>query len=263
MASNEDYYAVLGVLPSIEQAALTAVYRALVKKYHPDVYAGDKAEAERITKEINAAYEILGDPTKRAEYDRERKASANESGDYEQESRTNKTNQSPHGEVLENWNYAAQYYPDAERLRKELNLFSSTLAFSFQVIILEQKAFSECVLLAGALKQEFLNRYFGSNLKIHSYVEDALKSNRRDVAIEVNKAIKILGSPNESEATNLISKISHKFSWVSHYSGETKIKDEIDPFRGTVYSQAGEATGPEIVVAVIFFFLLLFLWGKS
>ncbi len=73
MASGEDYYAVLGVLPSIEQAALTAVYRALVKKYHPDVYVGDKAEAERITKEINAAYEVLGDETKRAEHDRERK----------------------------------------------------------------------------------------------------------------------------------------------------------------------------------------------
>ncbi|MFT7572358.1 MAG: curved DNA-binding protein CbpA, partial [Paracoccaceae bacterium] len=41
-STPEDYYAVLGVLPSIEQTALAAVYKALIRKYHPDVYSGDK-----------------------------------------------------------------------------------------------------------------------------------------------------------------------------------------------------------------------------
>ena len=48
MPQPKDYYAVLGVLPSIEQTALTAVYRALLKKYHPDVYRGIKEDADRI-----------------------------------------------------------------------------------------------------------------------------------------------------------------------------------------------------------------------
>jgi curved DNA-binding protein CbpA len=78
-----DYYAVLGVLPSVEQAALAAVYRALLKKYHPDVFEGSKAEAERITKELNEAYEVLGDPETRAQYDARRAASQGRSGDYE------------------------------------------------------------------------------------------------------------------------------------------------------------------------------------
>ena len=42
----KDYYAVFGVLPSIEQSALKAVYAALMKKYHPDVATMPKQEAD-------------------------------------------------------------------------------------------------------------------------------------------------------------------------------------------------------------------------
>lgn len=69
-----DYYALLGVLPSIDGAALSAVYRALMKKYHPDVFSGSKDEAVRISKQLNEAYSVLGDLAKRAEYDGLRKA---------------------------------------------------------------------------------------------------------------------------------------------------------------------------------------------
>ena len=61
MDASKDYYAVLGVLPSIEPAAIRAVYLALLKKYHPDVYKGTKEEAVRRTKEFNEAYDVLGD----------------------------------------------------------------------------------------------------------------------------------------------------------------------------------------------------------
>jgi len=67
LSDTKDYYAILGVLPSIEQAALSAVYKALIKKYHPDVYSGAKAESERISRQLNEAYEVLGDEKKRAE----------------------------------------------------------------------------------------------------------------------------------------------------------------------------------------------------
>ena len=76
MADDRDYYAVLGVLPTAEQAVLAAVYRALVKKYHPDVYVGRRDDAECTTKEINEAFAVLGDPLRRAEYDRVRSAPA-------------------------------------------------------------------------------------------------------------------------------------------------------------------------------------------
>ena len=59
MDSEKDYYAALGVLPSIDDVALAAVYRALLKKYHPDVSGEPKAEAEKRSKEINEAYERM------------------------------------------------------------------------------------------------------------------------------------------------------------------------------------------------------------
>ena len=59
MAQDKDYYAVLGVLPSIDDVALKAVYQALLKKYHPDVFSGSQQEAERITEN----YTILGKMT--------------------------------------------------------------------------------------------------------------------------------------------------------------------------------------------------------
>jgi molecular chaperone DnaJ len=65
MDASKDYYAVLGVLPSIEPAAIRAVYLALLKKYHPDVYKGTKEEAVKRTKEFNEAYDVLSDEKKR------------------------------------------------------------------------------------------------------------------------------------------------------------------------------------------------------
>jgi curved DNA-binding protein CbpA len=69
MDPSKDYYAVLGVLPSIEPAAIRAVYLALLKKYHPDVYKSGKDEATRRTKEFNEAYNVLGDEKHREKYD--------------------------------------------------------------------------------------------------------------------------------------------------------------------------------------------------
>jgi curved DNA-binding protein CbpA len=69
MDPSKDYYAVLGVLSSIEPAAIRAVYLALLKKYHPDVYSNGKYEATRRTKEFNEAYNVLGDEKHREKYD--------------------------------------------------------------------------------------------------------------------------------------------------------------------------------------------------
>jgi curved DNA-binding protein CbpA len=85
MDTKKDYYSILGVVPSVDDVALTAVYRALLKKYHPDVFKGSKAEAERRTKEINEAYEVLGNPDKRRAYDNARKDSG--FGNHRQEER--------------------------------------------------------------------------------------------------------------------------------------------------------------------------------
>jgi len=64
----KDYYEVLGVSRGASQEDIKKAFRRLARKYHPDLNPGDKV-AEQKFKELNEAYEILGDPKKRAEYD--------------------------------------------------------------------------------------------------------------------------------------------------------------------------------------------------
>ena len=65
---KRDYYEVLGVDKNADDAALKKAYRALAKKYHPDMNPGD-AEAEKKFKEASEAYAVLSDPEKRRQYD--------------------------------------------------------------------------------------------------------------------------------------------------------------------------------------------------
>jgi curved DNA-binding protein CbpA len=69
MDPSRDYYAVLGLLPSIEPAAIRAAYLALLKKYHPDVCKSRNDEATRRTKELNEAYDVLSNEKHREKYD--------------------------------------------------------------------------------------------------------------------------------------------------------------------------------------------------
>ena len=66
--AKRDYYEVLGVDKNADEAALKKAYRALAKKYHPDVNPGD-AEAEKKFKEASEAYAVLSDAEKRRQYD--------------------------------------------------------------------------------------------------------------------------------------------------------------------------------------------------
>lgn len=79
MASEQDYYTILGVDRRADPAALKSAYRNLAKQCHPDANPGDAA-AEARFKQINEAYAVLSDPQKRAAYDRYGKAAFNGAG---------------------------------------------------------------------------------------------------------------------------------------------------------------------------------------
>ena len=65
---EKDYYEVLGVPESATEKDISRAYRKLAKQYHPDANPGDTAAEERF-KDVSAAYDVLGDATRRREYD--------------------------------------------------------------------------------------------------------------------------------------------------------------------------------------------------
>lgn len=69
---EKDYYKILGVNESSSADEIKKAFRGLAKKYHPDTNNGNEEAAKKF-QEINEAYSVLSDETKKSKYDTERK----------------------------------------------------------------------------------------------------------------------------------------------------------------------------------------------
>ena len=78
MASNRDFYEILGIPKNASTDDIKSAFRKLARQYHPDV--SKEADAEEKFKEINEAYGVLSDPQKRARYDQYGRAGLGEMG---------------------------------------------------------------------------------------------------------------------------------------------------------------------------------------
>ncbi len=77
VTKQPDYYKILQLDPEAEPEVVTAAYRRLASKYHPDVNSASDAE-ERM-RNLNLAYAVISDVAKRSDYDRQRRARATRS----------------------------------------------------------------------------------------------------------------------------------------------------------------------------------------
>ena len=73
---DEDYYRILGVSEDAEPEVIEAAFKAMAKKYHPDIWKGDKSFATEKLKKLNEARDILRNSEKRAAYDQEKNKDA-------------------------------------------------------------------------------------------------------------------------------------------------------------------------------------------
>ena len=90
MPTEKDYYAILGVLSTAEDYIIEAAYKALCKRFHPDIYKGTDAHEKMLP--INEAYEVLKDGAKRRAYDLRRREEMRQKHSAESvKSRTSKT----------------------------------------------------------------------------------------------------------------------------------------------------------------------------
>ena len=206
---DKDYYAILGVHPSAEEAVISAAYRALAKLYHPDLYKGSDA-ADRMAK-INEAYETLSDEEKRKEYDATRSNNLPEDDPI-----FDNTEYNDEEFFGEDWSLAMEYYPEAAKEAEELAKISTKLAFTYKAFLIDTKSFSKHTAVFERFRKEFLSSYFGKNENLQLFARRLIEKGKKEALLDLNKAVKVLGS--SVDPYRVIIKLAHKhgFNYTSY-----------------------------------------------
>jgi curved DNA-binding protein CbpA len=213
MDTSKDYYATLGVLPTAEDYIIQAAYKALCKRFHPDIYKG--ADAHDKMAAINEAYEVLGDASKRAEYDRRRGEKTTDDSDFFNDDFD--TDQQSVDPFEEDWKVAVKYYPEVDAISKRLAKTSARLAFAFRAYMLEKKDYDNADEIAEVMKNGFLTQFFGSDKLVHAFAKKLIGiASRKKVLRELNKAVKVLGEGTASE--KIINQLCSEFKLPKSYN---------------------------------------------
>lgn len=211
MNKQDHYYSTLGVLPDAEEIVITAAYRALAQRYHPDRWKGDKDEAHRRMSAINAAYQTIGDKARRAEYDKSRNSSSQQEFSSEDAQDYSEAFSFALEEVEERWELACSIYPDLASLRSGLSKISTSLSFAYVTGLLELKAYDKRHELAARLERNFLAQYFGTNEKILQFAKGLILGGNKAAAKALNKLVDVMGS--QLDGSLLTAKIDNDFGF--------------------------------------------------
>ena len=89
----KDYYKILQVSPDAAPEVIQMAYKALAKKYHPDLNPDNAEWAQEQMKDLNEAFEVLSDPEKRARYDEEQQSAKSASASTTSQTKTDTSTQ--------------------------------------------------------------------------------------------------------------------------------------------------------------------------
>jgi len=161
--------------------------------------------------EINAAFEVLSNPAKRAAFDaqRDKNKFRDEPSENEDTSQASANNN--------DWEIATKYYPDLQKAEKALNAISPALAFTFRLTLLESKRFGEWSAVANELEQTYLKKYFGGNTEVQVFAKELILEGQKDAVKELNEAIRVLGGDDAS----VIEKVAREFKTARYKRAET------------------------------------------
>ena len=222
MNIDKDYYSVLGILPSAEPVVIKAAYRALSKRYHPDIYQGTNP-TEKMA-EINEAYGVLSNEESKLEYDEARGVESQNARDFfNDDFGQNNTTDPLDGD----WEVAVKYQPDLEIAAARLNKYSRKLAYSYKAYMLETKDFDNIYRKGSEMTEEFLGMYFGENEELITFAKELFSDGRTDILLELNRAIKVLGVSNAS--AKIIDTVQREFSYKTQRGYFTDFMLTIDP----------------------------------
>ena len=248
----KNFYHILGLSfeSSPEQQLIEAAYKALVKLYHPDLYKGDKKTLKRKITEINEAYTVLSNLSKKVEYDKKlEKFKIEKSFDFFDEEFEDK-DLFDKKYIDEEWEIALLVYPELEKIKKKLSNYSYKLSLQFQFYLLETKEFNKFEEISNKFINAFLERKFGTSREIKDLSKILIEKNLKKNAKYLNKLIKVIGSKSEKR---IIKTFFKQFPDLDEV-----ISQEIKIYKNT--SSSGDYLNKNQNLVVIFLGLLLFIF---
>ena len=279
MDKNKDYYAILGVHPTAEIAVIEAAYKALAKRYHPDVSQDNPEEAHRRMQEINEAYEVLSNTTKRKEYDDLKGSGTQEAGDF---FRGEEDVEPEYDPLDEDWKVALEYYPELEQYLNQLRRISWKLGYGFKAYIVDTKNYEIGAKIYTQMYEEFIERYFGTNRSIIEFANSLIEINNKQALKELNKVVRVFGVDKSFKKTEeVISKIEKKFELkysdlknverMKEKRGKEEKVEEVEKYTRNkdlekevydLYTTKFDRTNYIIVILAIFFIIALVIFAS-
>ncbi len=126
-----NYYEILKIPKTASDRQIKSSYKELVKKYHPDLYVGDKNFAEKKMKEINEAYDILSNPEKKSEYDTYLNTASHSSTNYNSTSAPSSESKTVYNDTSSKtqWSFSKWILAKFNRLdkKRQLQIFIAIL----------------------------------------------------------------------------------------------------------------------------------------